>query len=235
MDKEACNARKKVGAIVETPSLYPQMTLKDNMKMVGLIAGNTDINEHKRVVELVGLADIFESKKKVMNFSLGMKQRLGIAVALLSNPEFIILDEPMNGLDPEGIVDIRNLIIDLNQNHGITFLISSHILSELSLVATKYGIISHGQMLKEITKEELVSSVKPVVVIDVDDNEKAYCLLANDYEVEKVNKGIKITGEIELNEILRKIQDGGVLIMGVNKQEGDIEKYYLSLIGARNV
>lgn len=234
-NKGIYDIRKKIGAIVETPSIYPQMTLKDNMKMVGLIVGNNDIAEYKRIIELVGLIDLFDSKKKVMNFSLGMKQRLGIALALLSNPEFIILDEPMNGLDPEGIVAVRNLIIDLNQKHGITFLISSHILSELSLVATKYGIISHGVMLKEITKEELTNSIKPAFLIDVDDNEKAYCLLADKYDVEKTNKGIKIIGNIELNEVLKIIQNAGLLIMGVNKQEGDIEKYYLSLIGARNV
>ena len=110
--KEILDVRKKIGAIVETPSIYPSMTLKDNLKMVGLITGNTNPEEHKRLAELVGLADTYESNKTVMNFSLGMKQRLGIAIALLSNPDFIILDEPMNGLDPEGIVDIRNLILD---------------------------------------------------------------------------------------------------------------------------
>ena len=230
-DKEILNARKKLGAIVESPSIYPQMTLKDNMKMVGMIVGNNDINEHRRLIELVGLSDLFESNKKVMNFSLGMRQRLGIAVALLSNPEFIMLDEPMNGLDPEGIVEVRNLIIDLNQNKGITFLISSHILSELSLVATKYGIISHGVMLKEITKEELNESVKPEIIIDVDDVDKAYDLLITKYEVIKLNKRVKVVGNYELNEILKLIQEAGILIMGVNQKEGNIEDYYLSIIG----
>ncbi len=229
-DKNILNIRKKIGAIVESPSIYTNMTLKDNMKMAGLIYGNTDINEHIRVLSLVGLDTIFNDKKKVSNFSLGMRQRLGIAFALLSNPEFIMLDEPMNGLDPEGIVEIRNLIIDLNQNHGITFLISSHILSELSLVATRYGIISHGHMLKEITKEELTESVKPELVINLEEIDKAYDLLKDNYEIIKFNKGIKIIGDYNLNEVLKTLQENDIIISGVIKVEGDIEKYYLSVI-----
>ena len=233
-DKGILDVRKKIGAIVESPSIYPHMTLKDNMKMAGLICGNTDINEHKRILSLVGLDTIYNDNKKVSNFSLGMRQRLGIAFALLSNPEFIMLDEPMNGLDPEGIVEIRNLIIDLNQNHGITFLISSHILSELSLVATRYGIISHGRMLKEVTKEELTDSVKPELVINLEEIEKAYELLSNNYEVIKFNKGIKIIGDYNLNEVLKTLQENNIIISGVIKVEGDIEKYYLSIIRGNN-
>ena len=142
-----------------------------------------------------------------------------------------MLDEPMNGLDPEGIVGIRNLIINLNQTKGITFLISSHILSELSLVATKYGIISHGVMLKEITKEELNESVKPELIINLEEVDKAYSLLENSYTVIKFNHGIRIIGEFEINEVLKLLQDNNILISGVNKVEGDIEKYYLSVIG----
>lgn len=230
-DKEILKVKNKLGAIVETPALYPQMTLKDNMKMVGMIVGNNDIEEHRKLIDLVGLSNVFDSKKKVANFSLGMRQRLGIAIALLSNPEFIMLDEPMNGLDPEGIVGIRNLIINLNQTKGITFLISSHILSELSLVATKYGIISHGVMLKEITKEELNESVKPEIIIDVDDVDKAYDILSSKYETIKLKNSVKVIGKYELNEILKLIQDNGLLIMGVNQKEGNIEDYYLSIIG----
>lgn len=230
-DKEILKYRKKIGAIVESPSIYPTMTLKDNMKMAGLIYNNQDINEHKRVLSLVGLDKIYDDKKKVINFSLGMRQRLGIAFSLLSNPDFIMLDEPMNGLDPEGIVEIRNLIIDLNQNHGITFLISSHILSELSMVATKYGIISHGKMLKEISKEELTDSVKPELVLNVDFIDKAFELLTPLYDVIKFNAGVKIIGEYNLNEILKLLQDNGITITGVTKVEGNIEKYYLNLIG----
>lgn len=231
--KDIVNSRKKIGAIVESPAIYPQMTLKDNMKLVGLIVGNNDQEDHLRLLKLVGLDNIYDSKKKVMNFSLGMKQRLGIALALMSNPDFIMLDEPMNGLDPEGIVEIRNLILELNQKNNITFLISSHILSELSLVATKYGIISHGSMLKEITKEELNESIKPEVIIEVDNIDKAYDLLYPNYEVSKTNKGVKIVGNVELNSIFKMLQENDIGILGMYKNGGDIEKYYLSLIGGR--
>ena len=233
-DKNILNVRKKMGAIVETPSIYPNMTLKDNMKMAGLIYNNIDPNEHIKALQLVGLDSIYEDKKKVQNFSLGMRQRLGIAFTLLSNPELIILDEPMNGLDPEGIVDLRNLIIDLNQKQGITFLISSHILSELSLVATRYGIISHGVMLKEISKEELALSVKPELILNVDNIELAHDLLKDNYDVITFNKGVKIIGEYNLNEILKLLQENNINISNVIKNEGDIEKYYLSLIGGGN-
>ena len=233
-DKGITNARKKLSAIVEAPQIYPTMTLKENFYLVGLVVNNTDVNEHKRLAKLVGLEDLYDNKKKVMNFSLGMKQRLAIALSLLSNPDFIMLDEPMNGLDPEGIVDVRNLILDLNQNHNITFLISSHILSELSLVATRYGIISHGKMLKEVTSDEIKQSVKPETIITVDKLDEAYDLLYGHYDVMKDKKGIRIIGDVELNPILKIMQDNNITITGINKHEGDIEKYYLSLIGGRH-
>ena len=136
-DPEILKVRKKVGGIVESPSIYPNMTARDNLAMQSIILGIKDEGRIKAVLETVGLKDLYESKKVAGNFSLGMRQRLGIAMALMSKADFLILDEPLNGLDPEGIVEIRNLILKLNQEYGITFLISSHILSELSLVATK--------------------------------------------------------------------------------------------------
>ena len=141
-DKKILQSRKKVGAVVETPSIYRNMTAYENLKTQCLLLGVNDENKIKEVLEIVGLVDLYDSKKHAGNFSLGMRQRLGIAMALLNEPEFLILDEPMNGLDPEGIVSMRELIIHLNQNKGITFLISSHILTELSLIANRYGIIS---------------------------------------------------------------------------------------------
>ena len=136
--------RKKTGAIVESPSIYMNMSAAENLRLQCSILGITENVEErvKATLNEVGLADMYENKKHASNFSLGMRQRLGIGMALLGEPEFIILDEPMNGLDPAGIVEVRELILKLNQEKKITFLISSHILSELALVATKYGIIS---------------------------------------------------------------------------------------------
>ena len=154
-DPAILSQRKKIGAIVESPSIYTNMSAADNLRLQCSILGiKTNVEEKvKNVLLEVGLIEQYESKKSASNFSLGMRQRLGIGMALLGEPEFIILDEPMNGLDPAGIVEIRELILKLNREKQITFLISSHILSELALVATKYGIISKGKLVKEITTE----------------------------------------------------------------------------------
>lgn len=150
-------------AIVETPAIHLSMSALDNLiyqsKMLGFLKTKEELQ--KSLVD-VGLEDVVSSKKKAKDFSLGMKQRLSIALALLSDPEFILLDEPMNGLDPIGIKKMRDLIISLNKEKGITFLISSHILPELDKVATKYGFISKGKLLKEITADEIHKSDKSI-------------------------------------------------------------------------
>ena len=165
---------------------------------------------------------------------MGMRQRLGIAMALLGDPELIILDEPMNGLDPAGIVEIRELILRLNQEKGITFLISSHILTELALVATKYGIISKGKLVKEITADELRKQCRPLLYINAKEKEKLYETViktVNQDDVSHTPQGVCIRGEVRLNELLRVILDNEIEITAVNRREGNIEDYYLSLIG----
>ncbi len=232
--KEILDARKKIGAIVETPSIYLNMTAIDNLKMQLGILGIRENRQEKieKVLSRVGLLDMLNSKKIASNFSLGMRQRLGIAMALLGDPEFIILDEPMNGLDPAGIVEIRELILKLNHENGITFLISSHILSELSLVANKYGIISKGKIVKEITAKDLERECKPSVTIGVDDEEKLYTFLSESYEdVEKLTSGVKVTGEISLNELFDKVSKAGFEIRKVSTYVSTIEDYYLRLMG----
>ena len=155
--------RKKIGAIVESPSIYQNMSAYDNLKMQCDILGIKDYDTKiKETLKEVGLDYLYNDKKHSSNFSLGMRQRLGMAMALLGDVEFIILDEPMNGLDPSGIVEIRELILKLNKEKNITFLISSHILTELSLVATKYGIISKGKMIKEIDSSDLKNECRKI-------------------------------------------------------------------------
>ena len=141
-------ARSRIGAIVESPSIYLNMSAYDNLKTQGAICGIHSDEKIRAVLKDVGLEELYGDRKHAGNFSLGMRQRLGIAMALLSEPEFLILDEPMNGLDPAGIVGLRELILKLNRERGITFLISSHILTELALIATKYGIISKGKLIR---------------------------------------------------------------------------------------
>ena len=145
-------ARKRMGAVIETPAIFPNMTARDNLKEQCKLIGCDD-NRIDNILITVHLNDT--GGKKVKNFSFGMKQRLGIAMALIGEPDFLMLDEPINGLDPEGIVEIRELLLRLNQEHGVTILISSHILSELSKLATHYGFIDRGHLLKEMEAKEL--------------------------------------------------------------------------------
>ena len=147
--------RQKIGCVIEMPALYPNITAQQNLTIQSMLVGNDDQEEIKRILELVGLKEV--GKKKVKNFSLGMKQRLGIGIALIGNPEFLILDEPINGLDPIGVKEVRNLILKLNKNDGITILISSHILSELFKIANVFGIINKGELVTEIQKKDLDS------------------------------------------------------------------------------
>ena len=231
-------ARKKLGAIVENPSIYLNMSARENLKMqCGLLGVKGNVEEMiKHVLSEVGLAELYDNKKNAGNFSLGMRQRLGIAMALLGNPEFLILDEPMNGLDPAGIVEIRELILRLNKERGITFLISSHILTELALVATTYGIISKGRIIKEISAEELKNAKGSYVLLQVEDGDSLIDLISKTKYVKNaqvVDGGVKVFTD-EITPLLKTVIDGGIVLKGVTSHTFDIEEYYMSLIGGAN-
>ena len=228
-DSRIFDVRKSMGAIVEAPSVYLNMSALDNMRQMGILLNIKDDEKFKEVLRIVGLNDVIESKKVANNFSLGMRQRLGIGMSLLSNPKLLILDEPMNGLDPEGIVSLRNLLLDLNER-GITILISSHILSELSMIATRYGIISKGQMIKEISNEEVKEAVTPKLILKVNDISKSYELLKNDYQILIKNDSIEISGNYDLNKVISLLQKENICITNINQQEENIEDYYMNLI-----
>jgi ABC-2 type transport system ATP-binding protein len=166
-DKAIAKSRRRMGAVVETPSIYLDMTAEENLKQQYLILGLPSYDGMQDLLKLVGLENT--GKKKAKNFSLGMRQRLGIAVALCGDPDFLVLDEPANGLDPQGIVEIRELILKLNRERQITVLISSHILDELSKLATHYGIIDGGRMVKELSAEELDNLCRKCVRMEVTD------------------------------------------------------------------
>ena len=222
-DKNILEARKKCNAIVEAPSIYHNLSayenLKIQMRMIGL---PVDLNRIADLLQTVGLEGV-SVKKKVGNFSLGMRQRLGIAMCLVNDPEFLILDEPLNGLDPEGIVNMRNLILKLNKEKNITFLISSHILTELSLVATKYGIISRGELVKEISKEELENVEKKETLIKTTDNENKKQMSNNPKILEKLPP--KTNGK----KLLMTINNAQYIYN--NFAGSSIEDYYLSIVG----
>ena len=236
--KGILSARKRLGAIVENPSIYLNMSARENLKMqCGLLGVKENVEETiKRVLGEVGLAELYDNKKNAGNFSLGMRQRLGIAMALLGEPEFLILDEPMNGLDPAGIVEIRELILRLNKERGITFLISSHILTELALVATTYGIISKGRIIKEISAEELKNAKGSYVLLKAEDRDTLIDLISKTEYVkiaQVVDGGVKVFTD-QITPLLKVVIDGGIVLKGVTSHTFDIEEYYMSLIGGAN-
>lgn len=233
---DIASARRKIGAVVETPSIYANMSAYDNLYMQCTLLGIKDTSKIRETLKAVGLEALHDDKKQAGNFSLGMRQRLGIAMALLGEPEFLILDEPMNGLDPAGIVEVRELILRLNRERGITFLISSHILTELSLVATKYGIISKGHVIKEITAEELHDECKGSTVIRAEDPAALESLLRSllpEHSIMANGNSLKVIGQVDLNRILPPILDSGNRILSINCTEMGFEEYYLSLVGGK--
>ena len=187
-EKELQEARRKIGALVEGPSLYPFMSAKENLKTQQIQLGKEDEREIDELLDLVGLSGV--GNKKARNFSLGMKQRLGIAMSLIGNPDFLIWDEPINGLDPEGIKEIRILIDDLNKK-GKTLLISSHILGELESTATDFIIIDKGNIIENISKDELLNKRREYIDIVTSDNSGAISILKNKFS----NVSIDIEGD----------------------------------------
>jgi len=239
-DGQPCRVGR-VGAVVETPSIYLNMSASDNLRMQSAILGlksteksDTLESKIKQTLELVGLGDLYLDQKHAGNFSLGMRQRLGIAMVLLGDPEFIVLDEPMNGLDPAGIVEVRELILSLNRDKGITFLISSHILTELSLVATKYGIISKGKILKEITSDELRKACRSSITLESPTPERLFDAIKDGFDEENITltpSGVVLYGDAELTPVLQAALGAGVALTSVNCSKASIEEYYLSVVG----
>ena len=233
-ENELNKARTKVGSLIETPSFYTNMTARENLEVSRLvrdIPGKKCIDE---VLELVGLKDV--EKKKVKNFSLGMRQRLGIANAIMGNPKLLILDEPINGLDPMGIVEIRELLKKINKEKDMTILISSHILSELSELATTYGIISNGKLIEEITAEELAEKCRQYIDLKVDDTSRAVTLLErelgiSDYEVLE-DKKIKVFSNLEnIGEVNSILSKSGVIVESISIKGENLEEYFMNKIG----
>ena len=231
-DKKIYEVRQQVSAIVEATSLIPSMTARDNMVYQELYLGiKQSETERAELLAKVHLDNVGE--KKVKNFSLGMKQRLGIALALMNHPKLMLLDEPMNGLDPEGIAELRELLIELNQKEGITVLISSHILSELEKIASCYGFISHGKLLEEITAEGLQAKCRKSVNVKVSDVTKTEAILTKlnikDYKAFP-SGDVKIYENVAINDLVVALSGDGVTVLGINSQEESVEDYYLSLI-----
>ncbi|MBD8069583.1 ATP-binding cassette domain-containing protein [Bacillus sp. PS06] len=226
------HARRKMGQSIETPSLYPELTARDNLKVQ---AANGGVSE-REINDLLQLMKLSETgKKKVKNFSLGMRQRLAIASTLITNPEFLILDEPTNGLDPSGIVEMREIILRLVTERGITVLLSSHLLDELSQIATHYGILHDGQLIKELSKEELARETRQYMEVETTEVEKAVVVLdelgIKDYEV--IN-GTELNIYERLDDVAtinRSLVLANVNVSRIGTTRQKLEDYFLQLTG----
>ncbi|MBR3161602.1 MAG: ATP-binding cassette domain-containing protein [Bacilli bacterium] len=222
----------RVGSLIEAPGLYKNASAYENLKRFSILY-DADESQIKELLELVGLGNT--GKRKVKDFSLGMKQRLGIAVALLGKPEFLLLDEPINGLDPEGIKEIRDVIIKLNKEKNITFLISSHLLDELSKIVTRYGIINKGELIEEIDAKELKNKCKNKIVIECNDNVKAKKILAKDIsEKNLIIRGNKIEVHSNIEDsakINTKLVKAGIDVSAIYPNFDSLEEYFMRRIG----
>ncbi|GGB69060.1 ABC transporter ATP-binding protein [Fictibacillus barbaricus] len=229
--------RKRMGAIVESPALIPSMTASENLEVHRLVKGIPGKESIKHKLSLVGLKDT--KRKKVKQFSLGMKQRLGLALALLGDPELLILDEPTNGLDPVGVIEFRELIKKLNRERGITILISSHMLSELSQLANRFGILHKGRLVEEISIKELNEKCKQHLLIKVDNVNRAATILENELKTNEFE--VKHDGTIKLYALLDEVRqvsqsltNNGLIIEQMTPMGKDLESYFTSIVGSSN-
>lgn len=232
--KDILKSRRRIGAVVETPSIYLDMTAEDNIKAQYKTLGIPSFDGIAELLELVGLSDT--GKKKAKNFSLGMRQRLGIAVAIAGDPDFLVLDEPVNGLDPQGIVEMRELILKLNRERKITVLISSHILDELSRLATHYGFIDSGRMVKEISAAELENVCRKCARVTVSDIKALARILDKtntEYNILSETEA-DIFGEINVSRLVFALADDNCELFSIHEKDESLESYYISLVGGKN-
>lgn len=227
-------ALKKTGSLIEAPGIYKKQTAYDNLKQFSIITGGASNKKIMELLELVGLEKVAKNRH-AGDFSLGMRQRLGIAIAMLDNPEFLVLDEPVNGLDPTGMKEIRELIHTLNKELGVTVLISSHLLDELSKTVTRYGIIRDGALVEEISTEELAEKSTQKLIITVDNPQKALSLLSQKIEPDKIqtaDNNIYLLSHFEQAAQLNKMLcENGIMVSTLYTRKEDLEEYFLDKVG----
>lgn len=229
--KEIKKSRRRIGVLMDTPSLYLNMTVVDNLKVQYRTLGLPSYDDIPQLLRFVALEDT--GRKPVRNLSLGMRQRLGIAMALAGNPDLLILDEPFNGLDPQGIVEVRELLLKLNREHQVTILITSHILEELSRLATCYGFIDKGCILKEIDAGELENSLRKSLDITVSSIQPLCTVLEEkgvEYRVVSETEA-KIYGQIGITELVQALAERECMVLSLREHEEGLENYYMNLVG----
>ncbi len=226
--------RSKIGTVIEYPCIYPYMTARQNIETQRKLLNMRDKSVVSELLDIVGLGDT--GHKKAKNFSLGMKQRLAIALSLVGEPEFLMLDEPINGLDPMGIRDIRDLILKLNKERGITVMISSHILGELVKISTRFGIINKGKLVAQFDAEDLKEKVKEKVKIRVNDAERAFGVLKNIIGVEdcvvESEREISVYDHLDkTGEMSKALAENDIILESIGKEGTDYEEYFIELMG----
>lgn len=230
-DRRIWTARGRVGAVVETPSVYLDLTAEDNLKAQYRVLGMPSDRGIEELLDLVGLRGT--GNKKAGHFSLGMRQRLGIAIALAGNPDFLVLDEPTNGLDPEGIVELRELLIRLNREMQITILISSHILEELSKLATHYGFIDRGRVLRETTAQEIAKVSRKCIQAEVSDTKvlgRVLDRLHIDYRLSSDTEAL-IYGDIPITTMVVYLAKEGCRVNRIFNRDEDLETFFINMVG----
>lgn len=222
--------RRRIGSIIESPAFYPKMTAWENLEYYRIQRGIPNQSAIEDALKTVHLADT--GKKRYGEFSLGMKQRLGMALAMMGHPDLLILDEPINGLDPKGIIEFRSIVKDLQRHHGTTVLISSHILSELDQVATTFGIIHQGRLIKEFTHEQLEAETKRCIAVRVDDSAKAAVVLQE--HLDTTDFEVLPEGEIRIyayldnpSEVTFQLSTNGVRVLSAKELGVNLEEYFL--------
>lgn len=230
---ELAAERPKVGALIETPGLYPNLSAYENIKLKCIAMGMNDKEYIIKLLRLVGLENT--ERKKARNFSLGMKQRLGIALALVGNPDIIVLDEPINGLDPQGIVEVREILGKLSKEKGVTIIISSHILDELSKISNSYGIIHEGRLIEEMTSKQLEEKCGEYVFLKTNESARAGQILQSmglnnfnfiDEATIRINHKVEDTAEI-----VERLVTSGIRVSEISVNYLSLEEYYLYLTG----
>ena len=231
--RELSRIRSRVGCLIEGPGLYGSMSARDNLKMKSMLLGVYKRGYEEELLDIVGLGGV--GKKPVKRYALGMKQRLGIALALVGEPDLLVLDEPINGLDPQGIAEVRDTVLKLNRERNMTILISSHILEELSKIATDYGIIHNGTLLQELTNEELMEKCSERLEVTLDDPERAVPVMdrlgIKRYQVAD-REHIYIFERLEESAALNMaFAKAGIPVRGISVTNEELETYFLKLTG----
>ena len=228
-DRDIYKSRRRMGTMIEQPAVYPSMTAAENLQIQYRMLGMPSFRDIPELLALVGLENT--GGLKAQAFSMGMKQRLGLAIALAGSPDLLVLDEPTNGLDPLGIIELRELLLKLNRERQVTILISSHMLSELPRFATHYGFLDKGRLLRETTASELDAECRKCISLTVSDS-KAICALLDEkgFSYRIFSTVQEIYNQITITELVQTLAAESIEILSVSQREAGLENYLLNLV-----